>query len=199
MRIISMKTLYESDHSSTSYAFFTAEDKVPRKIKLFLKEANCPFKVRNNTISFHFPGERYLSDTIEDYLLTEYNIPVMIYEDYDWWNIYLLFDFEKDLLKKLKPYDGIGGDHTIHVHKMRGKILLAVVIHVDYNSLYELGGSDPFQTLYEIFSEIRDNIIKGNMRDLKLIKMYCEDWDKFCNAKCETETGKKLLEILERI
>ena len=88
MNIISIKRSYECDHSSTTYRFFTSEGRISQNIRDFLKEKNSKFEIRGNSIKFHFPGERYLSDTIEDTLLKDHNISIMIQEDYDWWNIY---------------------------------------------------------------------------------------------------------------
>lgn len=198
MRIIGTKTLYECDHSSTNYVFFTAENKVPEKVKLFLKGKDSAFNVRNNTISFQFQGEHYIPSEIEEGLLTDYNIPVMIYEDYDWWNIYLTFDFEENFLKMLNAYKIVSDEHTVYAEKMHDKIVLIIVITVDYDSLYSINRSDPFLALYRVFSKIRNNIIKGDLSELELIKMYCENVDKFYSQRPETITGKILLRILER-
>ncbi len=197
IRIISLKIGYGTDHSSTNYMFFTSENKVPAKIKNFLKTTKYGFRIRRNTISFTVPGEGYLPDELEKSLLAHYRIPMMIYEDYDWWNVLLVFDFNENLFKLLGTYNDVGVDHTIRVEKIDAKIVLQIVAHMDYQSLHEIDDSNVFLALEKIFSQVSDNIIKGHLDELDLIKMYCGDINKFHSQKPKTMVGEILLKILE--
>lgn len=192
MKILNKKKGFDCDHSSVSYEFIS-DKKISDEAKKFARKSSHRFRISRNKLKITIPGERYLYDHIQDTLLEKYNIPLLIYEDYDWWNFLLMFEYDEKLMEKLKEYDGVGEDHTIHVSRKSQKIELWITVHIDYGSL---DGTSPFDDLEDIFLDIRENILNDDLRPLQIVKKYCEGKDLF-NLKPGSDLYKKLILILD--
>jgi len=106
--------------------------------------------------------------------LTKYDIPLLIYEDYEWLNFILMFDYDEDLFKNLKKYEN-ENEHSISVEKLGGKIQLWCIVHVDYDAIISEnpGVLNPFEPLRELFLEIRKRLILKDFRSLEILDTYC--------------------------
>ncbi len=191
MKILSQSKGFDCDHSSVNYEFIS-DKKISNEAKEFAKESSHRFKIGRNKLEITIPGENYLYDHIQDALLEKYNIPLLIYEDYDWWNFLLMFDYDEKLMKSLGNYDDIGCDHTIHVSKKGQKIELWITVHIDYGSFDD----NPFEELGDTFLDIREDILNNNMESLQILKKYCEG-KKLSDIKPSSELYKKLVSSLD--
>jgi len=176
MKVLSQREGFDCDHSSVSYEFIS-DEKISEEAKNFARESSHRFKIGRNKLEINIPGENYLYDNIQDTLLEKHNIPVLIYEDYDWWNFLLMFDYDEKLMKKLKEY-GVDSDHSVGVCKKDQKIRLWITVHLDYGGF---DGDSHFEELGDLFLDIRKEILEGSFGSLEMLKNYCE--------------GKKLSEI----
>jgi len=193
MKILNQKKGFDCDHSSVSYEFIS-DKKISNEAKEFAVKSSHRFKIGRNKLEITIPGENYLYDHIQDALLEKYNIPLLIYEDYDWWNFLLMFDYDEKLMKGLENYDDIGGDHTIHVSKKGQKIELWITVHIDYDFF---DGESPFDNLEDIFLDIRQDILNNNFESLQILKKYCEG-TKLSDIKPSSELYKKLISSLDK-
>jgi hypothetical protein len=197
MRIISVSKGFSSAHSSVNYEFIS-EGKISSEAKQLVRQSGEQCSIRNNVISIHVPGEGYLSDRIEDALLTEHDIPLLIYEDYDWWNFILMFDYDEGLFKRLKDYESDTGDHEISVRKLGGKIRLWCIAHLDYGAIIsdDPRVRSPFKPLREIFLEIRNRILEGDFKSLEILNAYCSG-EELSEIRATDDLEEKLILYLE--
>ena len=195
MKILSVKKGFECDHSSVTYQF-VSEEMISSEIKALLKDRGVEFKTRKNTVSIHIPGEGCIPSEVQNRLLTSYNIPLLIYEEYDWWNFILMFDYDERLFQKLKRYETEDGDYTIHISKADGKIEVWATVELDYAQTLE-GGNDLFKTLRELYLKVRDMILKDEFEPMDILFAYCSDED-LSKISPSTEVGKTLKSYLAR-
>lgn len=194
MKILSVKQGFECDHSAVNYQF-VSEGKISNQIKSLLKRRGVEFKVRKNTVSIRFLGERHLSSRVQDEFLTRFDIPLLIYEDYDWWNFILMFDFDEELFNKLQKYEA-GAEHTIYATKKGNKIEVWITVHLDYDQTIK-EGMDLFKTLRELFLKIRGMILKGNFEPMDILFTYCSE-DDLSKVFPATKVGETLKSYLAR-
>lgn len=192
MKILSKRQGFDCDHSSVSYEFIS-EEKISEEAKKFARKSSHRFIISRNKLEITIPGEHYLYDDIQDILLEKYNIPLLIYEDYDWWNFLLMFDYDEKLMKELGNYDGIGEDHTIHVTKKGSKIELWITVHVNDDSFDD----NPFEELGDMFLDIRKDILNNNFESLEILKKYCDE-EELSDSKPSSYLYKKLISILAK-
>ena len=192
MKILSQRKGFDCDHSSVNYEFIS-DNKISDEAREFAKKSSHSFKIGRNKLEITIHGESYLSDHIQDALLEKYSIPLLIYEDYDWWNFLLMFDYEEKLMKNLENYDDIGCDHTINVTKKDQKIEFWITVHIDCTYFDD----DPFEELGNMFLDIRKDILENNLESLEILKKYCEEED-LSGIKPTSELCKKLISSLSK-
>ncbi len=193
MKILSRRKGFDCDHSSVSYEFIS-DEKICEEAKEFTRKSSHRFRIGRNKLKIHLPGENYLYDRTQNTLLEKYNIPLLIYEDYDWWNFLLMFDYDEKSMKDLKNYDGIGEDHTIHVTKKGQKIELWITVHIDCSSFDD---ESPFEELGDIFLDIRKDIFNNKFESLQILKKYCDGED-LSDFKPTSDLYEKLVSILDK-
>lgn len=193
MKILSKRIGFDCDHSSVSYEFIS-DEKIPEEAKEFARKSSHRFRIGRNKIKIHIPGENYLYDHIQDTLLEKYNIPLLIYEDYDWWNFLLMFEYDEKLMKNLKNYKSTDSDHTVNASKKGQKIELWITVHIDYGSFDD---ESPFEELGDIFLDIRKDILNNNFESLQILKKYCNGED-LSNFKPTSDLYERLVSILDK-
>jgi len=192
MKILNQRKSFDCDHSSVNYEFIS-DKKISDEAKKFAKKSSQRFKIGRNKLEITIPGEKYLGARIQDALLEKYDIPLLIYEDYDWWNFLLMFEYDEKLMKRLEKFDGIGGDHTINVTEKCKKIELWITVHIDYDHFDTV----PFKELGGIFLDIRKDILNNNFESLRILKKYCEGED-LSDFQPSSELYKKLVSTLDK-
>ncbi|MBI4981083.1 hypothetical protein HZC30_06020 [Candidatus Woesearchaeota archaeon] len=193
MRILSKRCGFDCDHSSVSYEFISKKG-VSEEAKKFALSCSKRFTTGRNSLKITIPGEGYLYDHIQEALLNEYNFPLLIYEDYDWWNFLLMFDYSTELMKNLKKYVTNEGDHTINVTQKSQKIELWITVHLDYGAFR----GSPFNKLGKLFLEIREEIIKNNLESLDILKRYCNE-ENLSNLNPLSQNCRDLISMLDSI
>jgi hypothetical protein len=110
--------------------------------------------------------------------------------DYDWWTCEFKMPYNKQLYDKIKKYNA-SGDYELYIEK-EGKVLrISIHVHLDYGAIER---NDPFVEFANYCNKIRENILKGDYSDLKLLNAYVEDEKIF--AKLKSSSGiKKILEM----
>ncbi len=191
MKILNQRKGFDCDHSSVNYEFIS-DKKISNEARKFAKESGHRFKIGSNKLEITIPGEGYLCGDIQDTLLEQYNFPLLIYEDYDWWNFLFMFDYDEKLMKRLEKYDDIGCDHTINVSKKDQKIELWITVHIDCGSFDD----SPFDELGDMFLDVRKDILNNNLESLQILEKYCEG-EELSGIKPSSELYEKLISTLD--
>jgi hypothetical protein len=195
MKIISLREGYQPDHSSSSYQFYTtkrlsAEER--EEIQQLTDE-----KPGARKLSITYWGERGIALGVESELLVKY-FDVEISESYDWWTARVAFDYDEKLWKELKLYEGQGyEDLGVSIEKIDSRIIISFYFMVDYGIAFSAFEDDLFDGLQELFQEIRDELIAG---DVSALRVICEFYDAEVEATWDKDTPiSKNAEILRDI
>lgn len=193
MRIESVRQGYDCEHSSVSYEF-VSERRISDEIKDILKGSNESYHVTGNRVTMEVKGESYISDALQDMLLQK--MPLLIYEDYDWWNFLLMFDYEESLLKSLQKFE-YESDYSISVDKKGERIELWICVHVDYGALSDAGGRNPSALLRDIFLEVRESVLNGNFECIEMMHIYCKNRSEYNRYTPHSKLAAKLKPLLD--
>ena len=167
MKIMSCCTGYATDHSSSTYEFYSL-DRLTKEQKEAVERLTGQ-RPRGRNIGFHYWGDfqDIPSDWIEQLLSDPYDI--MVSESYDWWSTKMSLPYDEDLLTKLGryecEYDGCG----FWVQRMDDKMLPSFGYQLDYGAAHDALGSNPFRGLAHLFEKIRDEILAGDFSALRVI------------------------------
>ena len=170
MKIMSCCTGYATDHSSSTYEFYSL-DRLTKEQKEAVERLTGQ-RPRGRNIGFHYWGDfqDIPSDWIEELLSDPYDI--MVSESYDWWSTQMSLPYDEDLLTKLGgyecDYDGCG----FWVQRVDDKMLLSFGYQLEYEAAYDALGENPFRGLVDLFEGIRDEILAGDFRALQVIHEY---------------------------
>lgn len=193
MKISSIKQGFSCNHSSVNYQF-VSEEKISDDIKDILKSSGRKYRVRLGTIKMQVMGEGYISDALQDALLSK--MPLLIYEDYDWWNFLLMFDYDENMFKNLQKFES-DGDYSVSVSKEGERIQLWMCAHLDYAELADLNERDPDAALRDIFLEVRRSIMAGDFECVEMISMYCKDRSEYNRYNPHSRLAAKLKPLLD--
>jgi hypothetical protein len=166
MKIISCCTGYATDHSSSTYEFYSL-DRLTKEQKEAV-ECLTGQLPRGRNISFHYWGDfqDIPLNWIEELLSDPYDI--MVSESYDWWSTRMSLPYDEDLLTKVGryecDYDGCG----FWIQRVDGKILLSFGYHLEYGAALDALGENLFRGLADLFEEIRDEILTGDFSALRV-------------------------------
>ncbi|MFH1126706.1 MAG: hypothetical protein ABIG84_06265 [archaeon] len=175
MQIRSIRQGFSCEHSSVNYEFVT-EKKITDDIKEILKRSREDYNISASAkkISMHLDGEDYIDDQLQDALLQK--MPLLIYEDYDWWNFILMFDYDRGLFDALKKYESEGkSEYYVSVSREGRRIQLWICVHLDYGEFHDLDERDTFRGLRNLFLEARRNIQNGDYECIKMFHIYCKN------------------------
>jgi len=178
MKIISVRNLYQCDHSSSTYHFYTERSLSDKERAAVQKFAGV--KPGRHSLDIHRGGDWELSMEVEDELLEKY-YDVMISESYDWWTARVALDYSEELWNALKPCEGRGEeDLGVDVEREGSRILVSFYFAVDYDSAFRVLGEELFEELTDLFLYIREDILGG---DFSALKVICDFYD----AEVETD------------
>lgn len=173
---------------------FISEDKISGDIKKILENSGEKYRVRLNTIRMQVMGEGYISDALQDALLSQ--MPLLIYEDYDWWNFLLMFDYDEHLFKNLQKFE-YEGDYSISVSKEGSKIQLWICAHLDSGELCGMNERDPARALRDIFLEVRRSIMGGDFECVDMMSIYCRSRSEYNRYNPHSKLAAKLKPLLD--
>lgn len=197
MRILSMRQTFDSDHSSSTYKFYTlrslsaAEKQAVEKLS-----GETP---RGRRLEIRIGGDWEMDYQTRDKLLARY-YDIEVSESYDWWTSRVALDYDEQLWEGLKRCEGRGhNDLGVDVEKKGSRIIISFYYAMDYGAAFSEFGEDPFKGLGHLFTGIREDILAG---DFSALLAICTFYD----AEIECAEGGKLSEnaenlegILERI
>jgi len=184
MKIISCCTGYATDHSSSTYEFYSLGRLTTEQKEAV--ERLTGQRPRGRNIGFHYWGDLQdiPSNWIEELLSDPYDI--MVSESYDWWSTKMSLPYDEDLLTKLGgyecDYDGCG----FWVQHVDGKMLLSFRYQLEYGAAFDALGQKPFRGLADLFEEIRDQILAGDFSALQVIN---ECYGGYADELEEEESG----------
>jgi len=167
MKIMSYCTGYATDHSSSTYEFYSL-GRLTKEQKEAVERLTGQ-RPRGRNIGFHYWGDfqDIPSNWIEELLSDPYDI--MVSESYDWWSTRMSLPYDEDLLAKLGryecDYDGCG----FWVRRVDDKILLSFGYQLEYGAAFNALGQKPFRGLADLFEEIRGEILAGDLSALRVI------------------------------
>jgi hypothetical protein len=167
MKILSYCTGYATDHSSSTYEFYSL-DRLTKEQKETVERLTGQ-RPRGRNIGFQYWGDfqDIPSGWVEKLLSDSYDI--MVSESYDWWSTRMSLSYDEDLLAKLGcyecEYDGCG----FWVQRVDDKMLLSFGYQLEYGAAFDTLGEKPFRGLADLFEEIRDEILAGDFSALRAI------------------------------
>jgi len=167
LKIMSCCTGYATDHSSSTYEFYSL-DRLTKEQKETVERLTGQ-QPRGRNIGFQYWGDfqDIPSNWIEELLSAPYDI--MVSESYDWWSTKMSLPYDEDLLTKLGrygcEYDGCG----FWVQRVDDKMFLSFGYQLEYGTAFDALGEGPFRGLADLFEGIRDEILAGDFSALRVI------------------------------
>lgn len=136
MKIYWIKDGCETDHSSTSYTFYSSTKKLTRQEQGLAERFSSRAHATSRKVSFHYDGDwSNLPTAAEEELLDKY-FDIMVSESYDWWTMAISFDYDKKLLEKLNQYQCEGPDDIgIQIRRTNKRIILYIYCRLDYGAI----------------------------------------------------------------
>jgi len=160
MRILSIRRGFEADHSSSSYEFF-ALDKLTSEQREAVRELTGESARRH--LRFHYMGD--WSDIPSDWpdqLLTM-GYEIMVSESYDWWAVHLSLPHDSSLIERLAQYECDSDGNGFDVRAVGKRMILYFGMQLDYGAAYGEFGEDPFEGLADLFEQVRDELLAGDL------------------------------------
>jgi hypothetical protein len=167
MKILSYCAGYATDHSSSTYEFYSL-DRLTKEQKETVERLTGQ-QPRGRKISFHYWGDfqDIPSGWVEKLLSDPYDI--MVSESYDWWSTEMSLPYDEDLLAKLGRYECEYDACGFRVRHVDDKMLLSFGYQLEYGAAYAALGSNPFHGLADLLEEIRGEILAGDFSALRVI------------------------------
>lgn len=197
MRILSIRHGFGADHSSSSYEFF-ALDKLTPEQREAVRELTGESARRH--LSFHYTGD--WSDIPSDWpdrLLTM-GYEVMVSESYDWWTVHLSLPHAPGLMERLAQYECGSDGNGFGVRAVGERMILYFGMQLDYDATYGEFGEDAFEGLADLFEQIRDELLAGDLSAVwamyEIYGGYDEDVEPEPVEPLSTSAGT-LLDIME--
>ncbi|MBU0493172.1 MAG: hypothetical protein KKA73_05410 [Chloroflexi bacterium] len=160
MRILSVRRGFDADHSSSSYEFFAFQKLTPEQ-RAAVQQLTDESPRRH--LSFHYVGDwqDIPSDWPDQLLASGYD--VMVSESYDWWTVRLALPHDPDLQARLEPYQCESDGNGFAVDAVGERLLLYFGMQLDYNAAYSEFGEDAFEGLADLFKDVRDELLAGDL------------------------------------
>lgn len=199
MKIYWIKDGYETDHSSTSYTFYSSTKRLTHEERKLAERFSSRAHATARKVLFHYNGDwSNLPGGAEEELLDKY-FDIMVSESYDWWTMAISFDYGEKLLKKLNQYQCDGPDDTgIQIRRTGKKIVLYIYCRLDYGAIpssfsdikcledydknkddeeyYEdYNGDDPFEDIQGLLIAVKKEILRGKFSALQVVKNRFEE------------------------
>lgn len=197
MRILSVRRVFEADHSSSSYEFFAFDQLTPEQ-----RDAvqNLTGESARRHLRFHYWGDwQDIPSDWPDKLLT-LGYDVLVSESYDWWSVYLSLPHDLELIGRLRPYECESDSNGFSVRTVDERLVLYFGMQLDYGAVYGEWGEDTFEGLADLFATVRDELLQG---DLSAVWAVYETYGGYEDDEPEpveplSSSGQTLLNIMER-
>ena len=166
MRILSIRQGLNADHSSSTYEFF-ALDQLTSEQREAVQRLTGESPRRH--LRFHYWGDwSNIPSGWTDKLLT-LGYDILVSESYDWWAVRLSLPHREDLFWRIGRYECERDGNGSAVRRVGERMIVYFGFSMDYGAAYDAFGEDPFEGLADLFEEIRDELLAGNMGALRVM------------------------------
>ncbi|MDW7658370.1 MAG: hypothetical protein SCM11_14475 [Bacillota bacterium] len=166
MQILSFRSGFASDHSSTSYQFLAVDKPLGEREREDVATLPVSAAPSARRVRFVFPGE---DGDIPDgwlHLMADY-YDVMYREEYDWWTLAVAFNTTEEHIEKMQAYacsDGNGAG--VSIMRRGNRAIIAVDCWIDYTSVM-----DSYDESEENYKDIRT--VKFSVKD-RLLRLLMQ-------------------------
>lgn len=173
MRILRVRRGFQADHSSSSYLFYAVDRPVSAKGQRLAHRYSSRAEVNEHSARYLKWGDSELSWDAYKTLLGEY-YDVMASESYDWWTLILAVPKTPDMQALLAPFREARGyeDLGVEVEDYGHHFVVSVHCMFDYQGPVFDYEEDSLQTLVELLSEIRSEILRGDVSFLRAVASF---------------------------
>ncbi len=196
MRILSLRRVFDADHSSSTYEFFALDRLTPEQRAAV---QNLTGESARRHLRFHYWGE--WSDIPSDWpdALLTLGYDILVSESYDWWAVHLSLPYDPALLKRLQQYECESDSNGFDVRVVGERMILYFGMQLDYSAVYDMSGEDPFEGLADLFEAVRDELLAG---DLSAVWAMYKTYGGYADIGPEpvkplSASGRTLLNIME--
>lgn len=194
MRIISIRSGFATDHSSTSYEFLAVDKPLDREARTRVKALSRRVQPTRRTARFVYNVEGYdIPGGWEPLMRDHYD--VMYSESYDWWTLAMAFDRPKEQQEEILKYAFHGVDDMgVQVSAHDSRVIVSIHCRLDpgtaadfLEDVYEEDWIDeeeddttygPDSPLFRLLADIRKQLMAGDYRALYAV------WEQY---GCEVE------------
>lgn len=175
MRILRLRRGFQADHSSSSYLFYAVDHPVSAKGQQFAHRFSSRAEVDERTARYQKWGESELSRDAYKTLLGEH-YDVMASESYDWWTLRIAIPKTSEMQTLLAPFQDARGydDLGIEVEDYGRHLAIVVFCMFNYEGPAFDYEEDSLETLVELLTEIRGEILRGNVSFLRAVASFYE-------------------------
>lgn len=195
MRILSIRRVFEADHSSSSYEFFALGKLTPEQRAAVQKVTG---ESPRRHLRFHYWGERSIPFEWEEKLLA-LGYDILISESYDWWGVQLSLPHDPALAERLQQYECESDGNGFSLKVAGERMILYFGMQLDYGAAHDELGEDPFEGLADLFRDLRDELLAG---DLSAAWAMAETYGGYEDNEMEpaeplSASAKTLLNVME--
>jgi hypothetical protein len=163
MRILSIRRVFDADHSSSSYEFFALGKLTPEQ-RAAVQDLTGESPRRHQR--FHYMGDWHdIPSDWPDKLLT-LGYDIMVSESYDWWAVHLSLFHTPALMQRLHQYECDSDGNGFGASVVGDRMILYFGMQLDYGAAYDTFGEDPFEGLADLFEDVRDELLAGDLTAL---------------------------------
>ncbi|MGI9863029.1 hypothetical protein SDD30_16760 [Moorella naiadis] len=199
MKIISVKSGFAPDHSSTSYEFLAVDRPLGKKERAAVASLSRRANPTSRRVGFIYHVDGYDIPGGWISLLEKY-YDVMYREDYDWWTLAIAFNTSLEQIAELTRYEFYGEDDLgVEINQSGNRVIVIINCRVDlscieenYHDYYEndeedeedeqVGPDAGFASdneLLDLLCQVREQLIAGDYRSLYAV------WQKYGTSEDE--------------
>jgi hypothetical protein len=196
MKILSQRSGFDADHSSSTYEFFALNPLTPEQ-RTAVKQLTGESARRH--LDFQYMGDwNDIPSDWPDKLLT-LGYDILVSESYDWWSVHLSLPHDSALLARLEPYQCESDGNGFDIRVIGEKMVLYFGMQLDYNATYYEFGENLFKGLAGLFETVREGLLVG---DLSAVWAMYETYGGYADTEAEpieplSVSGDTLLGIME--
>lgn len=167
MQITAYRRQFLSDHSSTSYLFYSPK-RLSKEARAFVSTLSSHVDVSAHTAAITYHGD--FADLGHDRRLKFLrHFPVSVRESYDWWDMVVVLDNAKVAALKLpERYSDCEGESSLSFSEQDDSLILWFEgTHLNY------GAFKSSEALTELCIDIRDEIHGGTLDAVDVMANYC--------------------------
>jgi hypothetical protein len=184
MQILRLRIGFQADHSSSSYLFYAVDRPVSPKGQQLAHRYSSRAEVDARTARYLKWGDSEIPyDAYKMLLGSHYD--VMASESYDWWTLMIAVPKNAEMKALLAPFHDARGYEDLGVEMQDCGRRLVIIVYCMFNyegPVFEYE-EDTLETLVEILTAIRAEILGGDVSFLRTVALFYDvDIDKMNEA-----------------